>query len=836
LRSVYGGPYINAISRQFGQGAKPFLQSDFEVLSRSFLSHHSVRTVRHFASVSAVAFNKPIMDLFDPFERCSLSEDPDNVRELSEEDVRGVPIIDQSTVVDESSLTLESLPDYVKSLKWKDIHHALWQMQDLYLRFGYELSIRNSSDTVGRLECRHSGVHRSRISEDERKNNTTTGKQGCKFSINMSKPLSSKEAKLTKTQTFEHKEGCLPRPVLLLGGIILFRQLSAPLLTTIQDMVNSNKKLGIIRHEITVASEAPFIAPHVIQTAVNRVKALHGKRSQVAELIDALKDNPNKYVYRCSYTQVIREGETTSELTNIFFVTFQMISLMKQFGQFLVVDATYKSNEFGRPLLLFTIRVGTGAFTIAATSLIASESKANLHWSFEQLKEIIGDSWNDIAVVMTDGDPSYPWIIEKLLPHAKHQRCYWHQQRNMQTFCSIASDKVACWSLMEQAISSFNELDAQQHWNEMMERFFSRSVLQSNLEPATNNDNIDDDGEWRNRLPDKYRNALNLLDEWFSYRRTYWKSLTKGYLNFGSIASQGGESMNNALKRRSFVRLIDLLQMTEDLTRYQAVIQIDDSWKAQMKMPIAASIEEWHRLLRSKLTIWAVDQLTKQLDLAMTKPFLVVAVATAPYLLLVRSRRSVHTLNTTSMTCDCGFIASRGLLCRHFFATWKGKFEINQIEKLVNIALARTAQRWTHAAVEQAFEIKGLQATTVIARQEKVNDQRVHIAQTFNSLQFGIADQLRQIELFAKKNTLSARYATVKLHEFLPALLMADEATMKAATSSQSMQDDAVMNSDETSASNPSLQLDDPNKVGHHRVRSKSCKRRTGSSAVSDTS
>ena len=768
------------------------------------------------------------MDYFDPFQRCALRDDPDDVRELSEVDTRGIPIDPTQPVIDLSTLTAATLPEYIQSLKWKNIHFALLQIQDLYMQVGYEVSIRNSRPTIGRLECHHAGACGSRIDNEEKKHNATSGKHYCPFVVNVSMPVKSNEAKLTPTQHFTHT--CMQRQVFIHGGIVRVRQLTQPMLDKIAEMVSGGKTLSTIRRDVVSKFHIYFIAPHVIQTAVNRVNAQQGKRSQIVALLNALKADPKKYVYRCSWIATKRDGVDVHEIGNVFFVTFQMISLAKHFGQFIVVDATYKSNEFGRPLLLFTIRVGTGAFTIAAVSLIQTESKANLMWSFQQLQEILNDSWNDIAVVMTDGDSSYPSIIQELLPKAKHQRCYWHQQRNMHTFCSIASDSVKCWSLMQEAMRSFHESSAEQKWGEMMEEFFSRSTLQ-HLLPASSDP---DDPNWEKQLPDNHRNALSLLKEWYSIRHTFWQSMTKGMLNFGSIATQSGESMNNVVKQRSFVRLPDLLQMTENVSHIHGVVQVDASWTAQMRMPVGTRFDEWHKRMRKELTAWAVDTLTDQLELAIDKAYFVAQDSARPYIFRVHSPKGNRCdVDVSALTCDCGFMASRGLLCRHFFRTRRGHdlpeklatMTSAQAEKLARMSIANAHPRWKHSTVESAFELDSLRPTIENAVHERVaKHNRVHLPDSFNMMQITIREDLQQISSFAKKSTMNARFTLSKLHQLLPELLNADEATMQAAmAASQTLDEDAVSQSTSQSSASaipPATPLIDPLKVGRGRVRS----------------
>ena len=577
-------------------------------------------------------------------------------------------------------------------------------LQELFFRFGYEISTRNSRKTVHRFECHHTGKSDpdSRVERGRRKRSATTGKRNCPFVLNLSLPVKRPTVRLTSTHEFRHT--CQPRVLLMQGVIVRFRQLSLPMLDKIKEMSDAKKSLATIKRDLISKFQVPLIAGHVIQTAINRIKESNGtKKNQIAALIEWLRSKPEKFTYRTTWIPIEQDGVIMQEVGNVFFVTAEMISLLRHFGEFIVADATYKTNVFGCPFLIFTIHVGTGAFAIAAVALIVSGSKSHLTWAFEQLHEMMGDkAWNRVAVVMTDGDPSYPSIISSLFPHAKHQRCYWHQQRNMRAFCGIAADATECWRLMQNSITSYDELEAELQWKELIDKFFSRDALREHLsassEPITEEE---DNNEWTNRLPDRQRNAVRLVGEWYNIRNTYWKCYTKGLLNFGSIASQSGESMNNVVKERSYVELIDLVQMTERVSCNQSLAQIDESWRSQMRIPIATGLDDWHQVLRQTLTAWAASELTKQLELAQAYNYAMVPDQVQPFLIRVRNTKGqTLTVNINTMTCSCGFIQSRGLLCRHLLATCRGKFAM---KKLAEVAVARSIPRWHHKTIESAW-------------------------------------------------------------------------------------------------------------------------------------
>ncbi|CAG8584324.1 17194_t:CDS:1 [Cetraspora pellucida] len=85
--------------------------------------------------------------------------------------------------------------------------------------------------------------------------------------------------------------------------------------------------------------------------------------SQTAELLKGLNDN-NKYMFTYSVNN--------NRLHCLFFTTHSAVAKFKQYPEVLLIDAIYKTNLFGMPLLLIS---GIDAMNI--TFLIASRLLTN---------------------------------------------------------------------------------------------------------------------------------------------------------------------------------------------------------------------------------------------------------------------------------------------------------------------------------------------------------------------------------------------------------------------------------------------------------------------------
>ncbi|KAL4337819.1 hypothetical protein AHAS_Ahas12G0148300 [Arachis hypogaea] len=95
------------------------------------------------------------------------------------------------------------------------------------------------------------------------------------------------------------------------------------------------------------------------------------------------------------------------------------------FGDVLAFDATYKRNKYRCPLVAFS---GVNQTIIFAAALICDEKKDTYRWLLQQLKMAM--NVKAPVLVITDGDLSMKFAIEKEFPNAHHRLCAWHLIRN----------------------------------------------------------------------------------------------------------------------------------------------------------------------------------------------------------------------------------------------------------------------------------------------------------------------------------------------------------------------------------------------------------------------
>jgi hypothetical protein len=347
--------------------------------------------------------------------------------------------------------------------------------------------------------------------------------------------------------------------------------------------------------------------------------------------------------------------------------------------------------------------------------------------------------------------------------------------------------------MMQRAINEFDSKAAENSWKQMMGQFWSEDALKDKKKQnaAANAAAIKANKKskpitWVDALSDEYRNAVKLLDEWYSNRATYWRSFTKHYSNFGSISSQAGESMNAAVKRRrSYMRLLDLVQIIQRVSTNQVLSQLLLAYRSRTRVPLSMTDElaAWCLPLKAKLTQFAVDKLSTELVAMKEAKYEITPIAD---LFLVSKSRGTHCIvkidkeHDNLVTCDCGRMKSLGLMCRHaMIVLFNHQAKKITIGELADLCVNDANRRWyaSELAASLNMENFALPAPVVprpaaakappskVDRVETVPGRVDHVPETTKMLLIHLRQTFERCATQAKKRRTTAVAALEHLHE-----------------------------------------------------------------------
>ncbi|CAD6929062.1 unnamed protein product [Tilletia caries] len=130
---------------------------------------------------------------------------------------------------------------------------------------------------------------------------------------------------------------------------------------------------------------------------------------------------------------------TTSRMTGILFSHPTAITLTNRFPLAITIDATYKTNRYGMPLVHIIGLTSTNATFCSAVALITREREEDYVWLLREYLAMMGGDL-PVHVMITDRDAALGAAIKQIFPQAQHNLCRWHINKNITTNCKPAFD------------------------------------------------------------------------------------------------------------------------------------------------------------------------------------------------------------------------------------------------------------------------------------------------------------------------------------------------------------------------------------------------------------
>ncbi|XP_050211588.1 protein FAR1-RELATED SEQUENCE 5-like [Mercurialis annua] len=117
------------------------------------------------------------------------------------------------------------------------------------------------------------------------------------------------------------------------------------------------------------------------------------------------------------------------KLCRLFFSDSISRAEFKNFGDVVVCDATYKTNTFRMPLVLFTGLDNNRLNIVFAFAIINCEDAETYNWVFRTFVDCMGG----IApkAILTDADKAMQVALRESMPLTRHMWCAWHICRNL---------------------------------------------------------------------------------------------------------------------------------------------------------------------------------------------------------------------------------------------------------------------------------------------------------------------------------------------------------------------------------------------------------------------
>ena len=139
----------------------------------------------------------------------------------------------------------------------------------------------------------------------------------------------------------------------------------------------------------------------------------------------------------CEYKKVI---DNDSSCSKIFFSSELMKDHYENYGDILLIDATYKGNKYSLAIVVLSGFTNSGRNCLFGVAIVNDETEDTYSWLLRNFFEL---KTKFPRIIITDQNPSITTVIEKEYLKAKkvnyHFHCSWHLKQNLKRNCSYLS-------------------------------------------------------------------------------------------------------------------------------------------------------------------------------------------------------------------------------------------------------------------------------------------------------------------------------------------------------------------------------------------------------------
>ncbi|XP_023754932.2 protein FAR1-RELATED SEQUENCE 5-like [Lactuca sativa] len=225
----------------------------------------------------------------------------------------------------------------------------------------------------------------------------------------------------------------------------------------------------------------------------------------------------NDYVYEFT------TGDS-NELENLFFVHPTSWKIWRALPHVLIIDATYKTNKYNKPLVQIVGVTSTQKTFSIVFAFIHREKEANYTWVLNCLNSTL-DTCMHPRVIITDRELALIKACETIFPDAARLLCRWHIEQNILKHCNkmitLEDDRRSFRSLWNLLIDSPTLMD------------YTENYMRLQL------------------MLIKYPRVLKYIeDTWLNkYKEMFVSVWIDQHLNFGNNTTNRVESAHANLKR-----------------------------------------------------------------------------------------------------------------------------------------------------------------------------------------------------------------------------------------------------------------------------------------------
>jgi len=144
------------------------------------------------------------------------------------------------------------------------------------------------------------------------------------------------------------------------------------------------------------------------------------------------------------YVYETRTNQLSDQVEDFFFVNPISYKIWRAFPHVLILDATYKTNAYGLPLLEIVGLTSTNKTFCVAFAFLQNEREDNFTWVLDCLRRTL-DGYMLPRVIVTDRELALMNACENVFLNTTRVLCRWHIMENIKKHCRPLFSSLTEW-------------------------------------------------------------------------------------------------------------------------------------------------------------------------------------------------------------------------------------------------------------------------------------------------------------------------------------------------------------------------------------------------------
>lgn len=194
---------------------------------------------------------------------------------------------------------------------------------------------------------------------------------------------------------------------------------------------------------------------------------IHRQKLRQMTPIQALMEHLSKPEWRMQY-----QKNAADQITHLFLCHEASFDLIRSNPQVLLMDCTYKTNQYKLPLLIITGITPLNSTFYVAFSFLEHKKEPDYTFLLKALQQTyINFNLPDPRIILSDDDKALQNSIAVVYPHSINLLCIWHVNKNIKAHLKklirvkeLVDEAMALWMTVLQANT---EEELEEHWAQL---------------------------------------------------------------------------------------------------------------------------------------------------------------------------------------------------------------------------------------------------------------------------------------------------------------------------------------------------------------------------------